>query len=115
MIILFITSVSSVGTAIFKITYGIEIESPDDEYLKLARESLEGAAEGLVPGAFWVDYLPILKYVPLWMPGVEFRRKAEKWKMSILALREAPFEAAHAVWVRQYFLAVLGCIADACF
>ena len=30
----------------------------------------------MTPGAFLVDIIPILKYVPEWFPGANFQRKA---------------------------------------
>jgi hypothetical protein len=31
-------------------------------------------------GTYLVDYIPILKYVPWWMPGATFKRKAREWR-----------------------------------
>lgn len=84
---------------IFKVIYGIEITDPSDEHLCIAENSVRGLAEALIPGKYWIDFLPFLKYVPPWMPGATFQKVASKWKPSIKAVREVPFKAAHDTWV----------------
>ena len=37
---------------------------------------MSGGSEAGILGAFWVEFLPILKYVPSWFPGAGFQRKA---------------------------------------
>ena len=59
-----------------KIGYGIAVKESDDPYISIAEVALNGAVEAGVPGAFLVDLVPILKYVPSWFPGAGFQRKA---------------------------------------
>ena len=47
-----------------KILYGISVQESDDPYISIAEEAVSGSAEAGIPGAFWVDFLPILKYIP---------------------------------------------------
>lgn len=79
--------------------YDIEVEDLSNKYLQLAESSLESITEALVPGTFWVDFLPFLKHVPAWMPGADFKRKALHWKVSSFAIRDAPWDAARMRWV----------------
>lgn len=67
------------GTTIIGIAYGLETSSNDDPYIKAAKESLEPLFIASIPGTFLVDQLPLLKYVPAWMPGAGFIRKAREW------------------------------------
>lgn len=60
---------------------------------------MEGLAEALIPGRYWVDFIPLLKYVPSWMPGAKFQRVASRYKPFIVAMKEAPYQAAHDAWV----------------
>lgn len=46
----------------------------------------------MIPGTFLVDVLPFLKYVPVWVPGPGFRKKAMEWKALGRAMIEIPFE-----------------------
>ncbi|OCH89273.1 cytochrome P450 [Obba rivulosa] len=80
------------GASVMSTVYGIEIEENDDPYITCAERAVEGAAEGFTPGAFWVDFLPFLKYVPAWVPGAEFQRKAARWKVDALALKDLPWD-----------------------
>ncbi|EMD39046.1 hypothetical protein CERSUDRAFT_93086 [Gelatoporia subvermispora B] len=74
-----------------KIAYGIEVAERDDEHIAVVERALEGAAEGFTPGAFWVDLLPILKYVPSWIPGAGWKRKAERWNVDTTATKKTPW------------------------
>ncbi|KAJ3782487.1 cytochrome P450 [Lentinula aff. detonsa] len=77
---------------IMNVAYGIEIEDKDDHYITVAETALDGMAKAANPGAFLVDIFPILKYVPSWIPGADFQRKAAFWRKSVLEMRDAPFE-----------------------
>ena len=74
-----------------KIGYGISVQESDDPYISIAEEALNGAAQAGIPGAFWVDFLPLLKYVPSWFPGAGFQKKAARWRRAINAMTENPF------------------------
>ena len=45
-------------------TYSINVHPYIDPYIKTAEEAVAAMAELMVPGAFLVDIIPILKYVP---------------------------------------------------
>ena len=74
-----------------KIGYGIAVQESDDPYISIAEEALNGSAQAGIPGAFWVDFLPILKYVPSWFPGAGFQKKAARWRKAINAMADNPF------------------------
>jgi hypothetical protein len=44
-------------------TYSINVRPYNDPYMKIVEEAVESLVELLVPGAFLVDNIPILKYV----------------------------------------------------
>ncbi|RXW22027.1 hypothetical protein EST38_g3853 [Candolleomyces aberdarensis] len=64
---------------ILSVAYGIEIQQENDPYIKLSEAANQGAIIAGVPGAFLVDTIPILKYVPAWFPGASFKQKAREW------------------------------------
>jgi len=64
---------------ILSITYGITIEDSGDPYIFTAEIALNGLGEAGIPGTFLVDYLPFFKYIPSWMPGASFKRRATYW------------------------------------
>ena len=74
-----------------KIGYGIAVQESDDPYISIAEEAINGASGASIPGAFWVDLFPILKYIPSWFPGAGFQKKAAGWRESINTMAEKPF------------------------
>ena len=65
--------ISLVGSTSVSMTYSINVHPYNDPYIKLAEEAVGAAAELSIPGAFLVDIIPILKYVPEWFPGARFQ------------------------------------------
>ncbi|KAF4584991.1 hypothetical protein EYR40_001817 [Pleurotus pulmonarius] len=87
---------SNAASSIMKIVYGIDVAPKDDYYITIAERALDGMAKAASPGAFLVDILPILKYVPAWFPGASFQKKAKEWKQVTLEMRDAPFNSIAA-------------------
>ena len=56
-------------------------------------------AELLIAGAFLVDIIPVLKYVPEWFPGARFQSKAAMMRKHATIMRNAPFAAAEELMV----------------
>ncbi|TFK66639.1 cytochrome P450 [Pluteus cervinus] len=81
------------SATIMNSVYGIVIQESNDPYISTAEECLQGLAEAGVAGSFLVDLLPVLKYVPSWVPGAGFQRKATSWKMLNKQLVDKPFNA----------------------
>ena len=86
-----------------KIGYGIAVRESDDPYISIAEETLTRAAEAGIPGAFWVDWFPILKYVPSWFPGAGFQRKAERVRETSNTMAEKSFRHVQEQLVRVHF------------
>ncbi|KAJ8689905.1 hypothetical protein PTI98_012762 [Pleurotus ostreatus] len=84
------------ASSIMKVVYGIDVVPKDDYYITIAERALDGMAKAASPGAFLVDILPILKYVPAWFPGASFQKKAKEWKKVTLEMRDAPFNSVAA-------------------
>ncbi|KAJ7058080.1 cytochrome P450 [Mycena amicta] len=79
------------GGFILDFTYGIQVQDDNDPYLELADKAIEGLAAASLPGAFLVEFIPILKYVPSWLPGASFKRKARRWRELSRDMLELPF------------------------
>ncbi|OCH88111.1 cytochrome P450 [Obba rivulosa] len=82
------------GANILSVVYGISVPEKDDENIAVAEDAMQALAEGFNPGAFWVDFLPILKHVPAWVPGAGFQKKAAQWKLSTTAMKEMSWKNA---------------------
>ncbi|KAI0064948.1 CyP450 monooxygenase [Artomyces pyxidatus] len=80
------------GSVILDIAYGLDIRSHDDIYLQRAEEALRIIDKAGNPGSFLVDIIPSLKYVPEWVPGAGFKRKAREWKVIADRFGTVPFE-----------------------
>ncbi|KDR69223.1 hypothetical protein GALMADRAFT_925136 [Galerina marginata CBS 339.88] len=79
------------GTAV-SMAYGFPIHPTDDPFINLAEQAVASAGEAAMPGAFLVDILPILKYVPEFVPGTGFQKKAREWRKLQEDLRQVPFD-----------------------
>ena len=66
------------ATIILDIVYGLQIESMDDNYVKLVIESVTAFSESRVPNRYWVEYMPFLRHIPPWVPGAA-AAKAGAW------------------------------------
>ncbi|KAI0655715.1 cytochrome P450 [Cubamyces menziesii] len=77
--------------SIMEITYGHRIHSMDDEYVKLARNATVETVLAGSPGSMLVDFFPVLKNIPTWMPGAGFKRNAYRVRDLVRALMDAPY------------------------
>jgi len=82
------------GETIMSVAYGIEVQPKDDIYIETAEKGVRSLFVAAVPGTFLVDSIPLLKYVPAWMPGADFQRKACEWRKSAQDMVELPYQAA---------------------
>ncbi|KAH8103582.1 cytochrome P450 [Cristinia sonorae] len=85
----FITSI------IFSITYG-KVTSMEHEYVTLSQTAVEGVNLAAIPGVWWVEYFPILKHVPSWVPGTASKKFAEKYQPSVTSMVNKPYAEVKA-------------------
>ncbi|KAG6829830.1 hypothetical protein H0H92_003373 [Tricholoma furcatifolium] len=81
------------GETIMALTYGLEIQEKDDPYVEAAAKGVHPLMVAVMPGAFLVDSIPILKYVPDWMPFAGFKKKAKEWRKYALDMINVPYDA----------------------
>ncbi|KZT24424.1 hypothetical protein NEOLEDRAFT_1025296, partial [Neolentinus lepideus HHB14362 ss-1] len=74
-------------------TYGLDVLDRDDPYIAISNKAMEGLSTVAVPGTFLVNYFPIMKYIPAWVPGAGFQRKALQWKRDGEEMLNKPMEA----------------------
>ncbi|KAI0746059.1 cytochrome P450 [Earliella scabrosa] len=70
------------------IIYGISPRVIDTEYITHAEETMKVVGESSVLGTFLCDFIPLMKYLPHWMP---FHRKAIDGRMKIERMVTTPF------------------------
>ncbi|KAH9894789.1 CyP450 monooxygenase [Cubamyces lactineus] len=82
------------AASILEITYGMSMEAldTDDGYVNLAEAAVASFGAVAIPGKYWVDMFPLLRFVPSWVPGAGFKRKAHAWKALNHNLRDLPWE-----------------------
>ncbi|KAK7695653.1 hypothetical protein QCA50_000289 [Cerrena zonata] len=81
------------GAIILMITHGYTVkEEGTDSFVSIADKVLDEFAQATTPGAFLVDALPILRYIPSWFPGARFQRLAAEWRKNLTYMVETPFE-----------------------
>ncbi|KAK7447720.1 hypothetical protein VKT23_013976 [Stygiomarasmius scandens] len=78
------------GYVILKVVYGHQMKYKNDHYVHLADLAVRGVSEA-IDGGFLVDYLPILSYLPSWLPGASFKRKAKLWAEYSLETKNGPW------------------------
>ena len=82
-------------------TNSINVRPYNDPYIKIAEEAIMAIAELLIPGAFLVDIIPILKYVPEWFPGAKFQSKTAVTRKYAALMRNMTFAATEELIVRN--------------
>ena len=80
-------------------TYSIKIHPYNDPYIKIAEEAVAASSALLIAGAFLVDIIPILKYVPEWFPGAKFQSKAAMMRKHADSIRNTTFAATEELIV----------------
>jgi hypothetical protein len=91
--------ISLTGSTTLSMTYSINVRPYNDPYIKIVEEAVTSISELLIPGAFFVDIIPILKYVPEWFPGAKFQRKAAVMREHAVKVRNATFAATEELMV----------------
>ncbi|EJF62441.1 cytochrome P450 [Dichomitus squalens LYAD-421 SS1] len=82
------------AATIMSIAYDIDVASLDDPYIHTAEAAGDSISETTIAGAFLVDIIPFLRYVPEWFPGAGFQKKAKHWRVAVERLRDAPYDNA---------------------
>ncbi|KAK7994542.1 hypothetical protein PG991_016130, partial [Apiospora marii] len=79
------------GAIILKVAYGYEIEAhKEDPLVTLADHAMDQFSKAMIPGAWLVDMVPILRHFPDWLPGMSFKQTAREWKATLIDLVERP-------------------------
>ncbi|KIJ54070.1 hypothetical protein M422DRAFT_241328 [Sphaerobolus stellatus SS14] len=80
------------ASIIMKIVYNYEMKHKGDNFVDIVRVALEGVAKSINIGSYLVDFLPFLDYVPEWLPGAGWKRKARYYRTATLAVNTVPFQ-----------------------
>ncbi|KAF7313515.1 hypothetical protein HMN09_00507400 [Mycena chlorophos] len=75
---------------ILRISHGYEVKENNDPFVQLAEQATEQFSLSTAPGGFMVDFLPILRHTPTWVP-VGWRIKANAWAATLNQMVEQPY------------------------
>ena len=90
---------SMVTSIILRVVYAKDITDLEDEYVRFAHLGGQGFSEAMVPGAYWVEFLPFLRHIPSWVPGTSARKLAEKYFPYVYYIRDKPYFEVKAAMV----------------
>ena len=79
---------------ILRLAFGYDVaqDRSEDPLVNIAEKAMQGFARASEPGAFLVDTVPVLKYVPSWFPGAQFQREAERMRHDLEELYDVPYD-----------------------
>ncbi|KAJ6104104.1 hypothetical protein N7523_010424 [Penicillium sp. IBT 18751x] len=81
------------GAVILNIAYGYRVEPfGRDHLVHITNEAMDEFGQASVPGAWMVDLIPALKYVPSWFPGAGFKRTANLWREHLGRIADRPYD-----------------------
>ena len=97
------------GRVIMRTAYGIDVQDSNDPYIDIAERALQAVNAGVNAGSFLVDIVPIceslrdgllvhrshvffvVRHIPDWFPGANFKRLAKKWRVPVTEMSEKPY------------------------
>ncbi|KAF8914418.1 cytochrome P450 [Gymnopilus junonius] len=79
---------------ILKVAYGYQVESNDDPLVLQLEHAFQLATSLNIPGKYWVEFFPLLRFLPSWFPGAGFKRTAQSAGHEMKRTETAPFEWA---------------------
>ncbi|KDQ17935.1 hypothetical protein BOTBODRAFT_29247 [Botryobasidium botryosum FD-172 SS1] len=82
------------GAIILRIIYGHDVTSDTDDYVERTEKALRALAHTGIPGGALVDTFTFLQYVPAWMPGAGWKKRALQERERIFRQIKEPFEDA---------------------
>ena len=91
---------------VLDVVYGQEVNSMDDQYVKLTIASIEAFNESKTLGKFWVDFMPFIKYLPAWLPGASAVKYGAQWHPVTEEMIERPFRKIQSGEVGEKLSAV---------
>ncbi|KAH9482219.1 Cytochrome P450 monooxygenase 208 [Psilocybe cubensis] len=77
---------------IMKVAYGYQVESNDDRMVRYLEDAFTISASMNVPGKYWVEFFPILRFLPEWFPGAGFKRLARELGKTSSRVESIPFQ-----------------------
>ncbi|KXJ87396.1 O-methylsterigmatocystin oxidoreductase [Microdochium bolleyi] len=88
---------TTAAAMILRVTYGYTTEPQrPDPLVALMKQTLADFSRAAAPGAWAVDLLPMLRYLPEGLPGTGFKTLARKWRRNVHASVDVPYSFARS-------------------
>ncbi|EJU00371.1 cytochrome P450 [Dacryopinax primogenitus] len=91
---------SNAASVIMKIAYGYKIKARDDPFVAAVEEAFINGYIITTPGRWLVDSFPILRFLPEWFPGANFKKKARYYREQMHGAYQGPLD-----WVKAQMAA----------
>ena len=66
-----------------KVLFDVDVADERDELLEAIDAALEWHGEAFIPGQYLAEALPILRYIPPWVPGATVQRLSVYWRCTV--------------------------------
>ncbi|KAF9649833.1 cytochrome P450 [Thelephora ganbajun] len=80
------------GAIVLMISHGYTVKEHDDPIVDVVEAAVNGFSECMEPGAFLVDMVPLLQYVPDWFPGAGWKAKAKRFAKLLTDMADIPHQ-----------------------
>ncbi|KAF9451158.1 cytochrome P450 [Macrolepiota fuliginosa MF-IS2] len=78
------------GLSLF-LTYGLPVLRNHDPLIQMSEETFNASTAAIAPGRFLANIVPMLKYVPEWVPGATFKTVGRQIGEQLTLLKEGPY------------------------
>lgn len=85
------------------LAYGLQIQETNDPFIELVETAAKSISAAASFGSFFVDVIPILKYVPEFVPGAGFQKKARIWRKIQEDFKEIPYSSSIEAMVHYFY------------
>ena len=89
---------------ILKIIYGYDVKPENDHLLGIVKKAMNDFSYLSRPGSHMVNYLPVLRFMPSWLPGGTFKTEAKQYRKTLCEMIDIPFELVKQQVVRTVML-----------
>ncbi|KAG9091356.1 hypothetical protein FRC07_011869, partial [Ceratobasidium sp. 392] len=82
------------GATLLSAVYGYEVTSAHDPLVEVVENALNHMCEAAVPGNFFVNTMPWLRFFPDWFPGTAWKQTVKEWRAERDEMIDVPFNWA---------------------
>ncbi|CAE6444830.1 unnamed protein product [Rhizoctonia solani] len=81
-----------VGSTLLSVVYGYEVTTSDDKLVEVVERAVAGFSQAAMISNYYVNVMPWLQHIPEWLPGTEWKQKANLWSSQTEDMLNVPFE-----------------------